>query len=654
MALKTLHPSNIFYKDNIGIVRTTQEDCHGIAEHTPNGDVFVVCDGMGGHVGGQIASRIAVDSIIESLKKEQYANPLQALNEALQFANMKILDFASQQPELKGMGTTACVLLLQNDKAYIAHAGDSRIYLYLGKEKQLHRLTKDHSFVQTLIDAGEITNEEAEHHPNKNRIFKVLGIKPELQPTFNYRDLPILPKNGDVFLICSDGLSGMISDSTIKRVLSSNATIEQKGNSLITLALEGEKGQPGGQDNITVELIRIDNSPWKKTKFTSYNLQRKPKPQASISNSNVITIGRTRDNDIVIDGDNVSRNHLQIIQDGNGNCSVVDLGSTYGTFVNGQRITSEVRLQSNDVIQIGNTALPWQSYLKPFIRRKQKSKFKSKHIIWFVTAAIALGLLIAGSVVYFYVNSKAKKKIETQEQIITENELNEQNRQQKPTETENFKKQPEELNKQVTKTSNESNGKQANSTQKSSTKFAEEGKKYQNIEREHNEQKVNGEQDSSKNEIKGISNSQKPVADKEQTEQTIQKQNETLIQKTQTNKAESENTSEKVKESKPEKQMKTQKESFQDVYNKLTKNFTESDYKTVCNKIYDKIIKENFDNIKAEGYKIKKGEQNAKEVLDKKFATASTEGEYQLIIQALTDYGKVKKISKQQTDTTKK
>jgi protein phosphatase len=264
MSLTIIDENHIFQKDVIGKVRTAQEDSHDMAVLTPNGDVFVVCDGMGGHVGGKQASSIAVKSILECLEKEKYGNPLQALNDALQFANMQILGYANNHPELKGMGTTACILLLQGDEAYIAHAGDSRIYLYLGKEKQLHRITKDHSFVQTLVDAGEISDEEAEHHPNKNRILKALGIKPALEPTFSAR--PILPKNGDVFLICSDGLSGMLPDNAIESVMSQNAAIKQKGDMLINLALE-----EGGLDNITLQLIQISNSPHKKSIFKSYN-----------------------------------------------------------------------------------------------------------------------------------------------------------------------------------------------------------------------------------------------------------------------------------------------------------------------------------------------------------------------------------------------
>lgn len=262
MSLTIVNSDNVFQKDVIGNVRTAQEDSHDIAILTPNGDVFVVCDGMGGHVGGKQASSIAVKSIIEHLKKEKYDQPMQALNDALQFANMQILGYAKEHPELRGMGTTACIVLLQDTEAYIAHVGDSRIYLYMGKEQQLHRVTKDHSYVQTLVDAGQITDEEAEHHPNKNRILKALGIKPELVPTCNV----LRPKNGDCFLICSDGLNGMITDSTIEGVLKQNIPLADKGERLIQLALEA-----GGQDNITVELIQITSSPHTQSQFISFN-----------------------------------------------------------------------------------------------------------------------------------------------------------------------------------------------------------------------------------------------------------------------------------------------------------------------------------------------------------------------------------------------
>lgn len=275
MSLTTINSDNVFKKGVIGNVRTAQEDSHDMAIMTPNGDVFVVCDGMGGHVGGAKASSIAVSSIIEYLKKEKYNDIPQALNEAIQYANMQIIGFASANPEFKGMGTTACIVVLQEKEAYIAHVGDSRIYLYLGKEKQLHRITKDHSYVQTLVDAGQISDDEAEHHPNKNRILKALGIRPDMSPTVDV----VHPKNGDTFLICTDGLNGMICDNTILQVMKQDVSLEKKGELLINLAMQGEPGYPGGQDNCTLELINIDNSPWQNSEFTSYNPKKQNKPK---------------------------------------------------------------------------------------------------------------------------------------------------------------------------------------------------------------------------------------------------------------------------------------------------------------------------------------------------------------------------------------
>lgn len=262
MSFTIINNNNIFQREEIGKVRSAQEDSHDIATFTPNGDVFVVCDGMGGHVGGKTASTIAVKSIIEYLKKEKYLEPLRALDEALQFANIQILGYADEHPELKGMGTTACIVLLQDTKAYIAHVGDSRIYLYLGKEKQLHRITKDHSYVQALVDAGEISDEEAESHPNKNRILKALGIRGDLRPSLN----TVQPKKGDVFLICSDGLSGMVTDVDMERILQQRCSLERRGNELIDTALEN-----GGLDNVTLELIEITTSPYARSTFKSYN-----------------------------------------------------------------------------------------------------------------------------------------------------------------------------------------------------------------------------------------------------------------------------------------------------------------------------------------------------------------------------------------------
>ncbi|MCL2650260.1 MAG: Stp1/IreP family PP2C-type Ser/Thr phosphatase [Candidatus Azobacteroides sp.] len=259
-----------FWITDVGLVRSANEDnCY--AAETPNGFLFVVCDGMGGHVGGAEASTIAVKSIVDFFTKKHIV-VRQALTEALAFANKQILSVAAERPELKGMGTTACVLLLQDDKAWYVHIGDSRIYLFCNKQQQLHRLTKDHSVVQGLVDQGIICEAEAEHHPDKNRILKALGIHEEIQPEVCV--MPVLPAKGDIFLICSDGLSGMVSDEVLQHILKQKIPLQEKGVNMLSLSK-----QAGGTDNITIQLIQVSNSPHKRSIFESKNSSFSTSPQ---------------------------------------------------------------------------------------------------------------------------------------------------------------------------------------------------------------------------------------------------------------------------------------------------------------------------------------------------------------------------------------
>lgn len=238
-----------------GQVRKVNEDTCGFAT-VPNGELFVVCDGMGGHVGGATASRIAVEQIIQHFKAQHYPNIYQALNDALCRANIQILGTATADPSLRGMGTTACIVLVEGDDAYIAHVGDSRIYLYEAQKKCLFRITKDHSFVQSLVDKGQLDDRDAEHHSRKNVITRALGTKEELQP--EVYESPVQPAKGDMFLICSDGLSGMIDDNDIEAILSSEQSTEQKVIDLVVNADAPEKGL----DNITVQIVKVLESPY--------------------------------------------------------------------------------------------------------------------------------------------------------------------------------------------------------------------------------------------------------------------------------------------------------------------------------------------------------------------------------------------------------
>lgn len=251
---------------DIGCKRAANEDFLGF-EDTPNGRVAVVCDGMGGHVGGATASHIAVDSILAYLREHYHTEPNEAIIEAIFAANRNILLHAQIHPELTGMGSTCVLLLVRNGKVYIGHVGDSRIYLI--RESTIKQLTKDHSFVQTLVDAGQISEAEAEHHPRKNEITNALGI-PNMQPA-TIREDAILPQAGDVFLLCSDGLSNMVQNTTIAKIAGKIGTnMQHRADSLIEHAK-----QNGGLDNITCELIEFSITTTGKRKHPQNNDKRK-------------------------------------------------------------------------------------------------------------------------------------------------------------------------------------------------------------------------------------------------------------------------------------------------------------------------------------------------------------------------------------------
>ena len=251
-----------------GRVRAANEDSCGYRKDTVNGDLFVVCDGMGGHVGGAVASRIAVDTIIDYLSSQKFDDVAGAMRNALELANRAILDRTVREPSLKGMGTTACILLVKDGKARIAHIGDSRIYLFASDTGVLHRVTKDHSYVQRMVDEGMLDDRMAETDKNRNIILKALGVKPSL--VFDMGDVvehPLEPLAGDVFMICSDGLCGMLNDDQMESILRLDEDLDWKLRRLLSDAnAEGK-----GTDNITVQLINILHSDVQGRKFIDYD-----------------------------------------------------------------------------------------------------------------------------------------------------------------------------------------------------------------------------------------------------------------------------------------------------------------------------------------------------------------------------------------------
>jgi serine/threonine protein phosphatase PrpC len=253
---------------------------------------------MGGHVGGAVASSKAVEGLIEFFQKDTHDNPIQALDHALSFANEQIYAATMIQPELKGMGTTAVALLIRNNECFIAHVGDSRIYLF--SDGKLHRLTKDHSNVQTLVDANIIADEDAENHPNKNQILQALGIAPVVKSTVC--SSPILPKRGDVFLLCSDGLNGMVNDREMERLMNQNP-LEDWPQVLINAALEA-----GGKDNVTASLIEITESTNTSSSFVDFN----PKTADDLDKTREVSIDDVNRSSVISDGTNKSKKRMYI------------------------------------------------------------------------------------------------------------------------------------------------------------------------------------------------------------------------------------------------------------------------------------------------------------------------------------------------------
>jgi protein phosphatase len=222
-----------------GRIREQNEDAYGFREN-----IFVVADGMGGHQAGEIASAIAVETILAA----NFTTAIETeLYQAIQKANDSILAAVDQHPELDGMGTTVAVLVVRMAMVYLAHVGDSRIYHY--SKQRLVQLTQDHSLVAELVKNGEISASEAKHHPQRNILTQALGSKGEIRSEFQ----TIACSLGDKFLICSDGLSGIVDEATIAAVLQLDQEPQLLAEKLVNLANE-----QGGNDNITVIIVEID------------------------------------------------------------------------------------------------------------------------------------------------------------------------------------------------------------------------------------------------------------------------------------------------------------------------------------------------------------------------------------------------------------
>lgn len=225
-------------RSDVGLVRGHNEDSFLV-----QAPLFAVCDGMGGHAAGEVASSIAVSTIAE--KAPAGADDV-LMGVAVEAANTAVMLGAEQGVGKPGMGCTASCCLIEEGKMAIAHVGDSRIYLL--RHGSLVRVTHDHSYVEELVDSGQITADEARTHPSRSIITRALGSDPDM-----YADhFSLEVSNGDRVILCSDGLSSMIADSEIEALAVSSATPQQAADNLVAAALTA-----GGLDNVTVVVVDV-------------------------------------------------------------------------------------------------------------------------------------------------------------------------------------------------------------------------------------------------------------------------------------------------------------------------------------------------------------------------------------------------------------
>jgi protein phosphatase len=240
-------------RTDVGLVRSENQDFGTYTtqseekENHAAGRLLVVADGMGGHRGGATASRLAAETIKAQFLGSESEDIERSLREALTRANSRIFHEAQANPDLRGMGTTTSALAVRGDHAWFAHVGDSRIYLV--REDDIRQLTEDHSLVATMVREGLLTPQEAETHPRRNVLQRSMGVADDVE--IDVRG-PFPLRAGDTFILCSDGLHGLVKEPELKDIVTQH-TIEQAADEFLRRALE--RGAP---DNVTVIVARVE------------------------------------------------------------------------------------------------------------------------------------------------------------------------------------------------------------------------------------------------------------------------------------------------------------------------------------------------------------------------------------------------------------
>ncbi len=234
---------------NVGVRRNTNQDYVYFSEENvgnlPN--LLVVADGMGGHKAGEVASELAVNAVLQSLKENKNTDKITLIEEAIAAANGRVLDMAVSDEKYKGMGTTLVVATLDENMLYVANVGDSRLYLI--DDEGIRQITRDHSLVQEMVSIGELDKESARTHSRKNVITRAVGVEKNLMADF----FEVEVKEGTKVLLCSDGLTNMVEDKDINSIVSeAEESLEDVVHKLIDSANEN-----GGLDNIAVVLAEV-------------------------------------------------------------------------------------------------------------------------------------------------------------------------------------------------------------------------------------------------------------------------------------------------------------------------------------------------------------------------------------------------------------
>ncbi len=241
---------NAFGSSDVGMMRTINQDSIFVSSK-PVGklqNLYIVADGMGGHKAGDVASRVAIDNFVKYVYTTNMTDPANILDAGIISVNKDIFQMANSNKDFAGMGTTFVAATIMENHMYIANVGDSRLYLV---NRDIKQITRDHSLVEDMVKMGLLERDDARTHYKKNVITKALGVADDKASTPDIFEIEI--EAGDKILLCSDGLTNMVEDYEIKKIINTNETLEEAVRQLIE-----EANENGGKDNISAIIVEFN------------------------------------------------------------------------------------------------------------------------------------------------------------------------------------------------------------------------------------------------------------------------------------------------------------------------------------------------------------------------------------------------------------